>query len=235
MTLLKFIGKIALICIITIIGAGITCWGNLFISSIHVPLLWDFENLVFLWIAEILSIFLLSINYLFLRGRKEAYRVMNHVIAVVLIWWTSSLFMDYSISMVLIAFILINFIYFTNLWRIGLQFLQKKYSKWRVWGAENTDLMNTLSQVDISKVSSVTFLPSNWVWFTIKTPNIKRLAVYITEKMAKTIFEHDELRKAFDYVVMNISSNLSKTDFTLVAGKINDFVKSGGEVKINKE
>ncbi len=100
--------------------------------------------------------------------------------------------------------------------------------------SETEDLMNSLSQVDISHITSITFLPKNRTWFTIKTPNIKRLAIHITTKLEKTIFETEELRKPFDYVVKNISSNLSKWDFDLVTGKIEEFVKSWGEVKINR-
>jgi hypothetical protein len=52
--------------------------------------------------------------------------------------------------------------------------------------------------------------------------------------MKKTIFEHEELREIFDYVVLNLSSNVSNTDFNLIESKISEFVKSGGEVRINK-
>ncbi len=97
---------------------------------------------------------------------------------------------------------------------------------------EKLELMSSLSQIDISNIASVTFIPTNWQGFSIKTPNIKRLAVYITTKLGKTTFAAEELRKAFDHVVANISSDLSKTDFDLVQWKINEFVKSGGEVKI---
>ena len=99
--------------------------------------------------------------------------------------------------------------------------------------SETLDLMYSLSHTDISNISSITFLQNSWQGFTIKTPNIKRLSVYIITKLGKSTFEKEELRKTFDYVVENISSDLSKTDFNLVQGKISEFVSSGGEVIIN--
>lgn len=104
----------------------------------------------------------------------------------------------------------------------------------RLENPQTKDLMSTLSKIDISDISSVIFTPTNWQAFIIKTPNIKRLAVYITTKKEKNIFKPEELRIIFDYVVLNLSSNLSNTDFNLIESKINEFVKSGGEVKINK-
>jgi hypothetical protein len=94
--------------------------------------------------------------------------------------------------------------------------------------------MSVLLQVDISNVISITFLPTAGRGFSIKTPKIKRLAIYITRKLGKTIFEAEELRKVFDHVIINISSDLSKTDFNLIRGKMSEFVATGGEVKIYK-
>ncbi len=100
--------------------------------------------------------------------------------------------------------------------------------------SETIDLMNSIAQADISNIDSITFLPKDGIEFTIKTTNIKQLVVYITTKLEKTIFEAEELEKPFDYVVKNIASDLSTWDFELISGKIEEFVKSGGEVKINK-
>lgn len=99
---------------------------------------------------------------------------------------------------------------------------------------EEKELTLILSQIDISDISSIIFIPIKWQAFTIKTPNIKRLSVYITTKLGKFTFEPEELHIAFDHVIENISSDLSKTDFNFIQGKISEFVKSGGEVKIEK-
>jgi len=58
--------------------------------------------------------------------------------------------------------------------------------------------------------------------------------VYITKKLGKTVFEGEELRNIYNHVSKNLQSNLSKTDYNIVQGKINEFVQSGGEVKIEK-
>ena len=100
--------------------------------------------------------------------------------------------------------------------------------------SESTDLMSSLDQVDITNISGITFLPKVWKWFQVKTPNIKRLAMYITTKLTKTTFEVEELRNIYNHVSKSLQSNLSKTDYTIVQGKINEFVQSGGEVKIEK-
>lgn len=100
--------------------------------------------------------------------------------------------------------------------------------------SETLDLMNSLIQVDISNVESIKFITNGTKGFIIKTPNIKRLAIYITTKLAKTTFEAEELRNIYNHVVENLQSNLSKTDYNIVQGKINEFVQSGGEVKIEK-
>ncbi len=99
---------------------------------------------------------------------------------------------------------------------------------------ETQDLMDSLAQVDISDISSIIFLPKSWKWFQVKTKNIKRLAIYITTKLGKTVFEVEELRGIYNHVVKNLQSNLSKTDFNIVQGKINEFVQSGREVKIER-
>lgn len=99
---------------------------------------------------------------------------------------------------------------------------------------KTTDLMSSLGQIDITNISGITFLPKVWKWFQVKTPNIKRLAIYISSKLWKTTFEAEELRNIYNHVVKNLQSNLSKTDYNIVQGKINEFVQSGGEVKIEK-
>ncbi|NRH20721.1 hypothetical protein HOO68_01610 [Candidatus Gracilibacteria bacterium] len=100
--------------------------------------------------------------------------------------------------------------------------------------SESTDLMSSLGQVDITNISGITFFPKVGKGFQVKTPNIKRLTVYITTKLAKTTFEVEELRNIYNHVSKSLQSNLSKTDYNIVQGKINEFVQSGGEVKIEK-
>lgn len=100
--------------------------------------------------------------------------------------------------------------------------------------SESADLMSSLGQVDITNISGITFLPKVWKWFQVKTSNVKRLAVYVTTNLGKTTFDAEELRSIYNHVIENLQSNLSKTDFNIVQWKINEFVQSGGEVKIEK-
>ncbi len=68
MNFLKIIWKIILVLVITAIGAGITCGGNLMVMDI----LWQTSDNIWLsiWIGEIVIIFCLSIWLFFFRKKS---------------------------------------------------------------------------------------------------------------------------------------------------------------------
>lgn len=97
---------------------------------------------------------------------------------------------------------------------------------------ETLDLMKSLESMDIGNIESVVFLGANGTIFSSETENIKRLVVYITGKLKKTVFAPEELQKIYNHVHSYITPNLSSTEFETLSKKIEQFVREGGEVKI---
>ncbi len=97
---------------------------------------------------------------------------------------------------------------------------------------ETLDLMQSLESMDIGNIESVVFLGANGTIFSSETENIKRLVVYITDKLKKIVFAPEELRKIYHHVYSYIVSNLPPTEFETLSKKIEQFVQEGGEVKI---
>ncbi len=96
---------------------------------------------------------------------------------------------------------------------------------------ESQELMKLLGWVDIEGVVSVKFLSRNG-GFIVKTLNMRRLAVYFTEKYGKTQFAGWELWQDFEFVAQHIESSLSQRDIDLIKWKVREFVRDGGEVHI---
>lgn len=100
--------------------------------------------------------------------------------------------------------------------------------------SESTKLMHTLYEIDITNIDSISFTINNWWQFIVKTENIKRLTLYIVQKMGKTIFNPEELRKIYDYVIAHIDSSIDTTSYNLIVGKMNEFIREGWTVAINR-
>lgn len=98
---------------------------------------------------------------------------------------------------------------------------------------KETEKINALFQnIDISHVSAVEFSPKNLPSFTLDTDNIKKITLYITEKLHKNTFSPRELQKAFDYLSKNIISVMKKEEYDVVIGEIMSFIEFGGTVKL---
>ena len=97
---------------------------------------------------------------------------------------------------------------------------------------ETLDLMKSLELMNTGNIESVIFLWTNGTIFSSETENIKRLVIYITSKLKKTVFAPEELRKIYNHVHNYIASNLPPTEFEILSKKIEQFVREGGEVKI---
>ncbi len=256
---MKTLWKLLLVVIITIIWAAVSCGGNLFLMNIkylhNQSDSWFYMLIV--WGIEILVMFIFSIRLIFFRfdyliwfinkweKTWKFFLILLYTICGssllfiinVLLYennifnarkYHDEFFIGYVIETILVFIYFIWFIFFKRNPNQASEEITTLPSK------QALELISTLSQVDISNIASITFIPTNWQGFSIKTPNIKKLAIYITDKLGKTTFGSEELRKAFDHVVANISSDLSKTDFNLIQGKISEFVRSGGEVKIER-
>ncbi len=97
---------------------------------------------------------------------------------------------------------------------------------------ETIELMKNLESVDISNIESVVFTWSSGTLFSSETENIKRLTLYITNKLQKTHFAPEELRKVYNHVHQHIASHLTPVELDIVSKKIEQFIQEGGEVKI---
>jgi hypothetical protein len=97
---------------------------------------------------------------------------------------------------------------------------------------ETLDLMKSLELMNTGNIESVIFLWTNGAIFSSETENIKRLTLYIINKLQKTHFAPEELRKVYNHVHNYIASNLPPTEFEILSKKIEQFVREGGEVKI---
>ncbi|MBP9779650.1 DKNYY domain-containing protein [Candidatus Gracilibacteria bacterium] len=96
------------------------------------------------------------------------------------------------------------------------------------------ELMKLLDSINIDGITSVEFLYAKGGGFSIKTANMKKLALLFTEKYGRTTFLSGELREIFNFVSDNIETTISSEDFNLIKTKMEEFVKYGGVVKINK-
>ncbi len=96
------------------------------------------------------------------------------------------------------------------------------------------ELMKLLDSINIDWITSVEFLYAKWWWFSIKTANMKKLALLFTEKYWRTTFLSWELREIFNFVSDNIETTISSEDFNLIKTKMEEFVKYWWVVKINK-
>lgn len=66
------------------------------------------------------------------------------------------------------------------------------------------ELIEALDHVDISHVESIIFSPLNGARFSVNTPYMKRLAIYVCEKKGKNSFAPGELDAVVKYVRANL-------------------------------
>lgn len=223
MWFLQFLWKIYSVLTIIVVGGLITCGWNFLLLPTHI--FWAEWNLallnsIFFWFFELWIIFIYAVWKIFFNHHGPDTERINSPLWILIKWYLPELILSYYKKKDISSTI-------TQEWEVILTPDMTKLN-------EPRNLMNSLVQVDISDISSIIFLPKSWKWFQVKTPNIKRLAVYITTKIGKTVFEVEELRGIYNHVSKNLQSNLSKTDYNIVQGKINEFVQSGGEVKIER-
>lgn len=62
-----------------------------------------------------------------------------------------------------------------------------------------------------------------------------RLAKHITDTLGKTQFSSNELSSAYDYVLQNLRSTLSKEELDSLLGKLRKWIEVGGNIEfVNK-
>lgn len=99
---------------------------------------------------------------------------------------------------------------------------------------ESQELTSILANTDVSDIHSVLFTPLNWQAFRLETENIRKLSVYITNKLGKTEFGPGELDRAFGFVIQNLHSTLEPREYEEIKEKILWFVQNWGKVEFTK-
>lgn len=100
---------------------------------------------------------------------------------------------------------------------------------------ESIDLMESLEKTDISDIQSIEFFPNEESAFVLQTENIKRLTLYIIEKLGKNKFEPNELNWAYEHIKKYLISN--ETTWTILESinLMESFVRKWWEIKIVKK
>lgn len=99
--------------------------------------------------------------------------------------------------------------------------------------SKEAEKLNALFQdIDITHIDAIEFTPKNLPSFTLNTDNIKKITLYITQKLHKNTFSPRELQNAFDYLSKNIVSVMRKEEYDIVIGEIMSFIEFGWSVKI---
>lgn len=94
--------------------------------------------------------------------------------------------------------------------------------------SKEAEKLNALFQdIDITHIDAIEFTPKNLPSFTLNTDNIKKITLYITQKLHKNTFSPRELQNAFDYLSKNIVSVMRKEEYDIVIGEIMSFIEFG--------
>lgn len=97
------------------------------------------------------------------------------------------------------------------------------------------DLGSELKNISVSAFSAVRFIPYSWDTFILKRVSVMRLAKHITDTLGKTQFSSNELSSAYDYVLQNLRSTLSKEELDSLLGKLRKWIEVGGNIEfVNK-
>ena len=88
-----------------------------------------------------------------------------------------------------------------------------------------------IKNIDISKYKWVKFIFNNWKSISIRSKNLIKIAKLVTNNNKKTIFEKNELKITYDYVVNNYKTELSKANYKKILEIMEKFVEFWGEVK----
>ena len=97
------------------------------------------------------------------------------------------------------------------------------------------DLSKTLDQINIWDILSIQFDITWWKSFTIDTPYIKKLVLYICEKQWKQEFAPEELREIYEYVKKYLTTDTEDTLRKVIEDVIGEFVKKWWTIKFISE
>lgn len=87
-----------------------------------------------------------------------------------------------------------------------------------------------IKDIDIKDIISVRFEIWDWNKITIKSKNLIRISLLVTNHFQKMDFTSGELESIYDFVKNNYKSDLSKTDYDKIISITDAFVKFWGKV-----
>lgn len=91
--------------------------------------------------------------------------------------------------------------------------------------AESQELQEILSEINVSDIASVEFVPADGESFRLDTDNIKKLTRYITTKLEKEYFQPHELDKTYGYVIDNLYTDLPKEEYAAIRKQMKIFIE----------
>ena len=93
------------------------------------------------------------------------------------------------------------------------------------------ELEGELKNIVVSDISNVRFISKSGTNFSVKRVSILRLAKHITSTLNKIDFEPNELSGAYEYIVHNLSSKLSKEELDTLLLNFKNWIQEGGSVE----
>ncbi|MBP9812400.1 hypothetical protein KBC86_03385 [Candidatus Gracilibacteria bacterium] len=94
------------------------------------------------------------------------------------------------------------------------------------------ELDHILSTTDISNIEQIQFTPTDGTMFSSKNENVMKIALYISNSLGKKTFLPLELKNAFEFIIKNLDSHLSRDEYTNIVNAIEGFISTGGSIEI---
>ncbi len=82
------------------------------------------------------------------------------------------------------------------------------------------ELDHILSTTDISNIEQIQFTPTDGTMFSSKNENVMKIALYISNSLGKKTFLPLELKNAFEFIIKNLDSHLSRDEYTNIVNAI---------------
>jgi hypothetical protein len=94
------------------------------------------------------------------------------------------------------------------------------------------ELDRILSTTKISNIQEIHFIPTKGSTFSSKNDNVMKLAVYISNSLGKKTFLAWELKDAFEFVIKNLDSHLTREEYTSIVSNIQGFIMTGWSIEL---
>lgn len=149
----------------------------------------------------------------------------NKVIVLMIVWWLLLLF---------------SYFIHKNWWLKSQPIESKKPKKnieiiTQVVEEKKYNINESIKNIDISNIESIKFDLNNKKSFNIKSKNLFKIVISITNNLWKTSFKAHELEYIYANVINNYKSELNQNDYNKLIWIIKEFIDVWGSVYINKK